>query len=181
MCPKEDPKALSCGHSFCSGCIDQMLEHKTGCPVCGKIVGTLTGDQPKNGRMDVKTMKFDLAGYEGHGSIVITYDFPAGRQESNHPSPGAWYSRMMRIAYLPNTAEGRTVCRMLQLAFKRRLVFTISQSRTTGTEGLTWNDIHHKTNSKPGGQFGYPDPVYLSRVKEELAAKGITEADLPPE
>lgn len=26
--------------------------------------------------------------------------------------------------------------------------------------------------------FGYPDPTYLDRVLEELAAKGVTEADL---
>ena len=27
-------------------------------------------------------------------------------------------------------------------------------------------------------RFGYPDPTYLDRVKEELSVKGVTEADV---
>ena len=27
-------------------------------------------------------------------------------------------------------------------------------------------------------RFGYPDPTYLDRVKEELAVKGVTEEDV---
>jgi deltex-like protein len=37
-----------------------------------------------------------------------------------------------------------------------------------------WNGIHHKTNTGGGSSnFGYPDPTYLERVKEELASKGL--------
>lgn len=44
---------------------------------------------------------------------------------------------------------------------------------------ITWNDIHHKTNIHGGPQrFAYPDPQYLERLMEELAAKGVTEKDL---
>ncbi|CAB1459325.1 unnamed protein product [Pleuronectes platessa] len=39
---------------------------------------------------------------------------------------------------------------------------------------VTWNDIHHKTSQSGGPEnYGYPDPDYLSRVREELKAKGI--------
>uniref|UniRef100_D3YUA4 Deltex 3, E3 ubiquitin ligase n=6 Tax=Rodentia TaxID=9989 RepID=D3YUA4_MOUSE len=29
--------------------------------------------------------------------------------------------------------------------------------------------------SSSGSKFGYPDPTYLTRVQEELRAKGITD------
>ena len=45
---------------------------------------------------------------------------------------------------------------MLKIAFERKLVFTIGNSRTTGAEGvITWNDIHHKTDQKPNTQYVY--------------------------
>ncbi len=49
-------------------------------------------------------------------------------------------------------------------------------SLTTGKANtVVWNGIHHKTNPSGGTtKFGYPDPTYMSRVKEELAAKGVT-------
>ena len=40
--------------------------------------------------------------------------------------------------------------------------------------GLCRNGVHHKTNTHGGtAYFGWPDPSYLWRVKEELKAKGI--------
>ena len=39
---------------------------------------------------------------------------------------------------------------------------------------VVWNGIHHKTNTSGGSSsFGYPDPTYLKRVKEELTLKGL--------
>jgi len=45
---------------------------------------------------------------------------------------------------------------------------------TTGAQDvLVWN-IHHKTALNGGVQsHGYPDPTYLSRVKQELQQYGI--------
>lgn len=56
------------------------------------------------------------------------------------------------------------------------MIFTVGRSVTTGLDNQTvWNGIHHKTSTTGGAsRFGYPDPTYLSRVKEELAAKGVT-------
>ena len=68
--------------------------------------------------------------------------------------PGKPYSGMTRQAYLPDNKEGKMICRMLKVAFKRKLVFTIGHSRTTGRDGvITWNDIHHKTDWKYGSQY----------------------------
>ncbi|XP_052772071.1 uncharacterized protein LOC128211381 isoform X1 [Mya arenaria] len=173
-----DPKQLKCNHVFCHPCIDEHFrKSKPACPVCGSIFGRVKGDQPIAGRMTYKTDrdKF-LPGYEGEdGMIIITYTFPDGRQEHGHPHPGRSYKGISRKAYLPNSVEGREVLRLLRKAFDARLVFTIGDSKMSGkSDVLTWNDIHHKTSINGGPtRFGYPDPTYLDRVRDELADKGI--------
>uniref|UniRef100_A0A8C5ARY2 E3 ubiquitin-protein ligase n=1 Tax=Gadus morhua TaxID=8049 RepID=A0A8C5ARY2_GADMO len=95
--------------------------------------------------------------------------------KARHPNPGRPYHGTQRSAYLPDNREGREVLRLLQRAFDKKLIFTVGTSRTSGSEDqVTWNDIHHKTSIGGGPtSFGYPDPDYLRRVKEELKAKGI--------
>lgn len=83
----------------------------------------------------------------------------------------------MRYAYLPACKKGDLILKMLQLAFERRLIFTIGESRSSGRQNvITWNEIHHKTsrNNSQYDSFGYPDPNYFTRVTSELASKGIT-------
>ncbi|XP_053407925.1 uncharacterized protein LOC128559644 [Mercenaria mercenaria] len=175
-----DPQKLSCGHVFCADCIKEQFTYKQACPTCGKVCGIIKGDQPY-GQMDVVINdRASCAGFESSGRIEITYKFPDGTQEDNHPCPGQRYKGITRTAYLPNNRKGREICDMLKVAFKRKLVFTIGRSRTTGADGvITWNDIHHKTDPKPHSQFGYPDPTYLDRVTEELEVKGVTVKDIP--
>ncbi|KAJ8317527.1 hypothetical protein KUTeg_005431 [Tegillarca granosa] len=150
----KNPKVLKkCGHSFCTSCIEkQFALGKPKCPQCGMLYGTVKGNQPP-GTMTCTVQKNTvIPGYEtSDGAIVITYDIP------------------------PGTQTGREVLRLLKLAFDSKLIFTIGFSCTTGKEGVvTWNDIHHKTSIDGGPtRFGYPDPSYLRRVKEELAQFGI--------
>ncbi|KAK3597773.1 hypothetical protein CHS0354_006131 [Potamilus streckersoni] len=177
-----DAKTLKkCSHSFCTLCIDQHFKNTPHCPVCFTVYGIKTGNQPKDGYMDAKVnQKIQLPGYEGHGAIVLYYSFFDGIQTEEHPNPGRPYFGTNRTAYLPNTSEGQKVLRLLKEAFKRRLVFTVGSSRTTGCDNVvTWNDIHHKTNTCGGTEeFGYPDSTYLRRVQEELAAHGVTEESI---
>ena len=99
-------------------------------------------------------------------SIVIQYNFPNGQG----------YTGTSRTCYLPNNKEGREVLALLYIAFQRKLTFVVGTSITTGRKNtVVWNGIHHKTSLYGGPTyFGYPDPNYFNRVKEELAARGVT-------
>ncbi|CAB3989846.1 probable E3 ubiquitin- ligase DTX3 [Paramuricea clavata] len=173
-----DKKTLhKCGHSFCAACIDEAFKHQKKCTVCSQVYGPLIGNQPP-GKMILSHSSITLPGYEScGGSIHITYKFESGVQGPNHPNPGQRYSGITRYGYLPDNREGQKVLKLLRKAFDQKLIFTIGRSSTTGANNvITWNNIHHKTNVTGGPTwFGYPDPNYLKRVQEELAAKGITE------
>ncbi|XP_068724849.1 uncharacterized protein [Montipora capricornis] len=169
-----NPRSLKCKHVFCSACIEVALNVRNRCPVCQKPQGVLKGNQPP-GLMTSQVSGQSLPGYEGYGTIIIDYSFASGIQGREHPNPGQYYGGMNRQAYLPDTREGREVLQLLKRAFDARLVFTVGTSTTSGLQNqITWNDIHHKTSTHGGPfGFGYPDPDYLRRVKEELADKGI--------
>jgi deltex-like protein len=165
-------KKLNCGHEFCDDCIQEAFKHAQKCPICEQIFGKLRGNQPAGATMNIQRSRDDLAGSSGAGSLIITYEIPSGFQQANHPNPGRPFKGTRRTAYLPNNMEGQEVCDLLREAFDAGLMFTIGRSNTTGEDNVViWNDIHHKTSKT--GTYGYPDYTYLSRVKKELAAKGI--------
>ncbi|KAL9974242.1 hypothetical protein ACROYT_G011257 [Oculina patagonica] len=167
-------RSLKCKHVFCTECLETALKHDNRCPVCKEVQGVIKGNQPQ-GQMQFHKSHYSLPGYHDCGTITIDYYFPSGTQGQEHPNPGRWYEGTSRTAYLPDNREGNEVLQLLRRAFDARLVFTVGTSVTTGRQNqVTWNDIHHKTNMSGGPQrFGYPDPDYLRRVKEDLAAKGI--------
>uniref|UniRef100_A0A3B3DW98 E3 ubiquitin-protein ligase n=1 Tax=Oryzias melastigma TaxID=30732 RepID=A0A3B3DW98_ORYME len=175
LSPFTDKESLSCKHEFCKLCL-QQAEKSSGpiCPVCRKVFGIIQGDQP-DGTMTWMKSSGPVPGFSHCGTITITYSIPSGRQTEKHPKPGHFYTGTSRTAYLPDNKEGNEVLMLLKKAFDQKLIFTIGASRTTGCEDqVTWNDIHHKTNLYGGpGSYGYPDPNYLSRVREQLKAKGI--------
>mmetsp|Transcript_36528 Transcript_36528/g.73275 ORF Transcript_36528/g.73275 Transcript_36528/m.73275 type:complete len:158 (-) Transcript_36528:76-549(-) len=147
------------------------------CPVCSTLYGTQTGAQP-DGIMVVSLRPTPCDGHPTTGTIVIDYSFPSGIQVEGMPNPGQPYQGTRRQAFLPDDAEGRHVRDLLKTAFKRGLLFVVGESVTTGRSNtVVWNGVHHKTNTTGGAaHYGYPDPTYCSRVKEELAAKGVFEA-----
>ncbi|XP_018580971.2 E3 ubiquitin-protein ligase DTX3L [Scleropages formosus] len=166
---------LSCNHDFCEECLEQSVKSMgPQCPVCKKIFGVIKGDQPP-GKMTCRRTANPLPGFYNCGTIEITYCIYSGIQSKEHPNPGKAFSGVNRSAYLPDNKEGNEVLELLKRAFDQKLIFTVGVSRTTGlSDTVTWNDIHHKTNMTGGPLcFGYPDPDYLKRVKEELKAKGI--------
>jgi len=157
-------------HFFHKECVERLMDKQTGfkCPLCDTIYGILTGDMP-DGKMSDKVRSFNCAGYPDYSTIEIVYTFPDGEKD------GVKYKGTVRKTYLPNNEEGKEVLSLLKIAFERKLTFTIGRSLTTGINcAITWNGIHHKTSLIGGPtMYGYPDPDYLTRVKEELAKKGI--------
>lgn len=164
-------------HFFHRACARQMLDSSGKCGLCGTFYVPKNGTQP-DGSMSVREYppgRMPLSGHEREGTIIISYNFPSGIQGPQHPSPGARFSGTSRTAYLPDNSEGRDVLRLLRLCFDRKHTFTVGTSVTTGQSNcVVWNGVHHKTNTSGGSSyFGYPDPTYFQRVKQELAAKGI--------
>ncbi|MCI4390455.1 hypothetical protein PGIGA_G00122770 [Pangasianodon gigas] len=167
---------LKCGHEFCKECLKRSIKSSGEiCPLCKKIFGILKGNQP-GGTMHVQHCKYrNLPGFPQCGRIEINYVIPDGIQTSEHPNPGKRYRGTHHTAYLPDNAEGNHVLQLLRRAFDQKLIFTVGTiTKNEGEDGIIWNNIHHKTSTHGGPEcFGYPDPSYLKRVKEELKAKGI--------
>ncbi|XP_029295249.1 E3 ubiquitin-protein ligase DTX3L isoform X2 [Cottoperca gobio] len=170
-----EKQTLRCKHSFCRNCLKKAFDYKPVCPTCGELYGTLKGTQPDGGRMTVTKNSASLPGYEKHGTIMIHYHIPSGIQKQEHPNPGQPYEGATRSAYLPDSLEGKKILTLLKRAFDQRLVFTVGRSTTSGRNNVvTWNDIHHKTSTHGGPtNFGYPDPDYFSRLRDELKVKGL--------
>ncbi|XP_037634904.1 E3 ubiquitin-protein ligase DTX3L [Sebastes umbrosus] len=170
-----EKETLRCKHSFCKSCLQQAFKYKPVCPTCGALYGVLTGTQPDGGEMKVTQIPSSLPGYDKYGTIKIHYYIPSGIQKEEHQNPGQPYEGASRTGYLPDSSEGRSIVKLLKRAFNQRLVFTVGRSTTSGMNNMvTWNDIHHKTSTHGGPtNYGYPDPDYLRRVRDELKAKGI--------
>ncbi|KAG7221341.1 hypothetical protein INR49_017307 [Caranx melampygus] len=95
--------------------------------------------------------------------------------QEEHPNPGQPYEGVSRTAYFPDSPEGRRIIILLRRAFDQKLIFTVGRSTTSGRNNtVTWNDIHHKTSTHGGPtNYGYPDPEYLSRVRDELKSPSL--------
>eukprot|EP00049_Salpingoeca_infusionum_P009076 m.150542 g.150542 ORF g.150542 m.150542 type:complete len:542 (+) comp14231_c0_seq1:162-1787(+) len=158
-------------HPIHRGCLQASLMHSIACPVCTIPAGPLLGPMP-DGTMSVS---FNPRGELEGGVITISYAINSGTQDERHPHPGSSFSGTFRTALLPGTPMGFEALGMLQQAWDQRLLFRVGTSMTTGmTNTVIWNDIHHKTSLHGGATgHGYPDPTYLDRLMEEMAANGI--------
>ncbi|XP_045595110.2 probable E3 ubiquitin-protein ligase DTX2 isoform X2 [Procambarus clarkii] len=176
-------RLILCDHLFHLACVREMAKNSPQyleCPNCKTLHGEKHGNQP-NGHMNINIISRPLPGYHNCSTIQITYNISSGIQGPEHPRPGRPYHAIgfPRTAYLPNNDKGKKVLKLLQEAWRRRLVFTIGTSVTLGIQdAVTWNEIHHKTEWNNAGGHGYPDPNYLDNTLKELALHGVTETTL---
>mmetsp|Transcript_31077 Transcript_31077/g.48028 ORF Transcript_31077/g.48028 Transcript_31077/m.48028 type:complete len:578 (-) Transcript_31077:19-1752(-) len=169
----------ACSHGFHRRCITDCLHQAPNCPVCRCAIGDPQGKCPSG------TMKIELQpskqcpGYpSAQGVISIIYNMPSGTQARYHENPGASYPSTTRVAYLPNTLEGRQLLYRLVYAWKRGLTFRVGTSLTTHQANqVTWASIHHKT-SLHGGVHGYSanDTSYLPNCNASLDALNVPDA-----
>ena len=119
-----------------------------------------------------KKMPFTCEGEaQGTPTWEIEYLTPPGIWPAN----GVQYQGDMRKGYIPDTPEGREILALLVKCFKRRLTLTLGNSVTRNQSNvIIWNGVHHKSRTNRGAaHFGYPDPTYYERVKQELRLKQV--------
>jgi len=176
--PETEAVSLKCSHHFCIACIiGCYTQGFILCPMCKTCYGIRVGSMPEgNLKIDyLGTGKLPLEGHESCGTIRLRMSFSDGTQGPEHPNPDQPYEGTSRTAYLPDTPDGRDILSLIKTAWDRKLLFRIGTSVTTGADNqVIWNGIHLKTNTHGGPtNFGYPDPTYFDRVKQELSDKGI--------
>ncbi|XP_017770458.1 PREDICTED: protein deltex [Nicrophorus vespilloides] len=179
--------ALPCNHVIHLDCLNYSLTEQMNqrthmhiqCGVCGCVYGEKHGNQPP-GSMEWCLLERGLPGYSNFRTIQIVYNIQSGIQGDEHPNPGCDFYAVgfPRTAYLPDCPQGRKLLQLLHVAWKRRLIFTVSRSHTTGCEDVVAWNIPHKTEIGPSKSgHGYPDAGYISSCFRELEALGITEDD----
>ena len=161
-------------HYYHKECANMLLGDKAHlrCSIWSFLYGVNIGDMPA-GKMSWKCLhpgEAPCEGYEASGTWQIIYSFYDGVTKE-----GVYYRGTKRIAYVPDTSDGKEVMLLLIKWFKRRLTFTVGESVTTGAKDVVvWNSVHHKTSTSGGvACYGFPDPTYFNRVKLELADKGV--------
>jgi len=98
------------------------------------------------------------------GYLEFEYVIPRAQQRPYHPNPNVWHSNTRRVAYLPDTDEGRNLLFRFQYAFLNGLCFSVGRSLASGIHNqVTWSPmIPHKSGTISGPRsFSFPDPAYI--------------------
>ena len=163
-------KIKACQHEFHMSCLQDAMQQNPKCPTCRKPLDCARGKSP-SGTMTIEPSNDDCPGFgPGVKAIRITYDIPSGIQKDYHENPNAPYHGDHRVAYLPNTPEGRKLLKRFKYAWIHGLTFRVGTSLTTHQPNrVTWTSIHHKT-SLHGGVHGFPDTSYITNVNASLDA-----------
>lgn len=166
---------LACGHRYHTTCLTAWFATRQNCPQCLREYGKVVGRGPRVGTMSWCVEPFAVSGHpDASQTIKVTFAFPCGADDD-----GNAYESRKSSGYLPCNFQGVVLLELFKVAFRRRVMFGIGHSMTTGRMQPTYN-IHLKTR-RDGGQarHGYPDDTYFQRSLKELQSSGVTIADLP--
>ena len=171
----ENGEIIQCkdsGRFMTTDYIDKIVELGV-CPLCKNPIGILTGNMPR-GSMTIGVYDDISIEYKGkiYDVIEIGYNFPSGIVD------GKPYKQRTQTAYLPHNETGLILLRLFIIAFKRRLMFSMGDSVTSGLFGVVFA-IHIRTTFNPG-PHGWPDDTYPFRVMGELADKHVEIDSEPP-
>lgn len=120
-------------------------------------------------RMRTHMLSVDEKKYEVQVSMHCTEVNP---DETGDPNPGNPYKGGQFQGFLPATAKGNELLRLLIKAFNQGLTFKIKTCDSGDT--VTWGQIPHKTKMEGGkSASGYPDASYLVHLTEVLKMLGI--------
>jgi hypothetical protein len=158
---------LYCNKYIHLKCLKEAITSTGKCPYCGLALGVLNSP---SGTMYLRTQAGSLKGYDKYDTIVITYDLISSR--IMYKNEEAFVTGDYRSAFLPNSPKGQNVAELLKVVFKLGRMFSFGKSLTTGNEPvITFGTVHIKSSNT--GTFGYPDPTYLDRVRQEILSKLI--------
>eukprot|EP00977_Amphora_coffeiformis_P003099 scaffold578_cov167-Amphora_coffeaeformis.AAC.46 len=163
----------ACEHEFHLTCLQDAMQQNPKCPTCRKPLDCARGKSP-SGTMTIEPSNDDCPGFgPGVKAIRITYVIPSGVQKEYHENPNVPYDGDKRVAFLPNTPEGRKLLKRFKYAWTHGLMFRVGTSLTTHLPNqVTWTSIHHKTSLR-GGVHGFPDASYMDNVNASLDAHHV--------
>ena len=176
-----------CFHMFHEHCLGAFLQQDICCPTCHLPV-TTQGTSP-SGVLTIAHTTALCGGYTQidsnassdknggpasttscNGSIVLVFAFPSGIQHAYHQTPGLPYEGTKRVAYLPNSAEGRALLPRMKHAWAQGLFFAVGTSQATGKSGVIVWGSSVEFKSQLLGRYGFPDVDYIARVNAALDA-----------
>lgn len=165
-CKKEQGQNIrsKCGLALCTDC---QLEWHASCRVC-----SIPSGSGIKGTVNVYELSTSLSGFSRCTTLKITYNITDGIQGTGDPNPGNPYKGGQFQGFLPATAKGNELLRLLIKAFNQGLTFKIKTCDSGDT--VTWGQIPHKTKMEGGkSASGYPDASYLVHLTEVLKMLGI--------
>jgi deltex-like protein len=127
--------ALSvCAHIFHLDCIDEHLGESHACPTChGRVRQDPHGTSPSGTMTVTRHAPHELppgtACIRETDVMKILYEMPDGYQKEFHNKPGERYRGCTKVAFLPDTEEGRALLERLIYAFEHGLTFHIAPNK----------------------------------------------------